>query len=38
MSDLMQAIYAIVGDTNHTLQAAVEAKDLDTEWADADRG
>jgi hypothetical protein len=28
---LMDTIYALVGDQNHTLQAAVEAKDLDVE-------
>jgi len=28
----MDAIYGIVGDTNHTLQAAVESKDVDSEW------
>jgi hypothetical protein len=32
MSDLMDAIYGIVRDDNHTLQAAVESKDVDTEW------
>lgn len=28
----MTTIYAIVGDKNHTLQAAVESRHLDSEW------